>query len=77
MLLFPNALRLFKYVFDQCVNKLIFQPANEIQIKPIVKSNNAQAITINVTPRVNVRSLTGCLSMLLLNIFLIIVNDLL
>jgi hypothetical protein len=44
---------------------------------PIANSNNTQAITINETTFVNVRSLIGCLYVLLLNIFLIIADGLL
>jgi len=55
---------------------LIFQPANEIQRKPIVNNNSTHAITINETTLVNVRSLIGCLFVLLLIIFLIIADGL-
>lgn len=47
------------------LNMLTFQFANEIQRMPIVNNNNTQAIIISDTPRVNVRSLIGCLFVLL------------
>jgi hypothetical protein len=43
---------------------------NEIQIIVIVNNSVMHAITINQTVLINVRSLIGCLSMLLLNLVL-------
>ena len=50
--------------------------ANEIQRIAIVRINSTHATAINETVRLNVCSLIGCLSLLLLNISLIIVEDL-
>src|SRR5215216_5037715 len=54
--------------YCQCANMLIFELGNEILRMAIVNNSSTHAITISQTVQFNVRSLIGCLFMLLLNL---------